>query len=217
MKDIPMNNKLYFLVFALPSCISAMENDNEMKEQYSGTQVVLDMGAPQTRKTLITSDPLFSDDESNYEHPLQRYKSDFLRKTPYFSGKEDNTIQEDMLYLQTKNPVQFGAINQLLSSHYEKGQKKSIDGIDPKDLQTVNDKILYAMVETMKAEQASGGENRKADLAQAARDRTWTRIIGAVTLCFGVPATVTGAVALWRSIHPVMATAAPVVVKFLGY
>jgi hypothetical protein len=100
---------------------------------------------------------------------------------------------------------------------YEKTKTKSIEGVEQKDLQTVNDKILFALVETLKADQESGGENRKADLAQAARDRNWTRLLGGLNFLATIPATVTAAVALYHVYHPIAATVAPAATKFFGY
>lgn len=136
----------------------------------------------------------------------EKYVYNFLSELPIFKGAKAEKIAKRMEQIETMFPTEYGRITESLSISYKGFQKRAknnrgICDIDAKDVNDINARIQYALLEIAHENQKIASNNRGEDLAQARRDRIRTTSISVVGLIISVPALTLSIINIIKAFH----------------
>lgn len=167
-------------------------------------------GYKQKEKSLLDIELQDMEYQDDYYSPVQldkeKYVYNFLSELPIFKGTKAEKISKRMEQIETMLPTEYGRITETLSISYKGFKKRAktnrgIGDIDPKEVNDINARIQYALLEIAHENQKIADNNRGEDLAQARRDRIRTTIISCVSLLFSIPAIILAGFNISKALH----------------
>jgi hypothetical protein len=127
------------------------------------------------------------------------FKENVLARLPIFEGKTKEEVQQTMSWIKNLNAQTYGEINQMIS-YQQKTVKRSFD-IKPEEITAISDKIQFELLTLTVENQKAAIENRKEDLAQAAKDRKRSLAFFFINLATAAPGVVLGIIAIAKAFN----------------